>query len=151
MPFPRALSLSQTAELSSASQLPVRSCSRHEASPQLLCSGLSTPRDLSCSSYTLPSDASPLLLPSLEHSLIALWPSYIVAPKPAPSGGGEATQHRARWGSPPLTRWHCWAWSTPEYGWLFGCQGTLLAHIQLAVSQSPQIPFCKAALQPLIP
>jgi len=33
----------------------VRSCSRHEASPQLLCSALSKPRELSCSSYILPS------------------------------------------------------------------------------------------------
>jgi len=46
MPFPRALSLSHTAELSAAPPLPVRSCSLHEASPQLLCSGLSQQRDL---------------------------------------------------------------------------------------------------------
>ena len=38
--------------------LPVRSCSCHEASPQLFCSGLSTPRDLNHSSQTLPSDPS---------------------------------------------------------------------------------------------
>ena len=34
-PFPRALSLSQRAELSAAPPLPERSCSHHEASPQL--------------------------------------------------------------------------------------------------------------------
>ena len=50
MPFPRALSLSQRAELSS-----VRSCSRHQASPQLLCSGLNKPGDLSCSHAVFPS------------------------------------------------------------------------------------------------
>jgi len=55
MPFPRALPLSHRAEISAAPALPVRSCSRHEASPQLLCSGLSKPRDLSCFSYFLPS------------------------------------------------------------------------------------------------
>ena len=55
MPFPRALSLSHRAELSAAPPLPVRSCSHHEASPQLLCSALSQPRDLSHSSYILPS------------------------------------------------------------------------------------------------
>ena len=55
MLFPRALSLSHRAELSAAPPLPVRSCSRHEASPQLLCSALSKPGDLSCSSHTLPS------------------------------------------------------------------------------------------------
>ena len=38
-----------------APPLPVRSCSRHEASPQLLCSVLSKGWDLSLSSYTLPS------------------------------------------------------------------------------------------------
>lgn len=32
-----------------------------------------------------------------------------------------------------------------------GCQGTLLTQIKLAVSQSPWVPLCRAALQPLIP
>ena len=45
--------VSITREQSSALPHPVRSCSRHEASPQLLCSGLSKPRGLSCSSHTL--------------------------------------------------------------------------------------------------
>jgi len=31
-----------------------------------------------------------------------------------------------------------------------GCQGTLLAHIQLAVNHNPQIPLCGAAFQRLI-
>lgn len=34
---------------------------------------------------------------------------------------------------------------------LFGSQGTLLTHIQLAIHQKPQIPFWVAVLQPLIP
>lgn len=33
----------------------------------------------------------------------------------------------------------------------FGSQGTLLAHPELTWSQNPQIPFCRAALQPLVP
>lgn len=33
----------------------------------------------------------------------------------------------------------------------FGYKGTLLMHIQLAVSQKPSISFCRAVLQPLIP
>jgi len=41
------LSLSQRAELSAAPLLPVKCCSRHQASPQLLCSALSTLRGLS--------------------------------------------------------------------------------------------------------
>ena len=63
MPFPRALSLSQRAELSADPPLPVRSCSRQEASSQLLCSGLNTPRDLSCFSYTLPSRPFSIFVP----------------------------------------------------------------------------------------
>ena len=55
MPFPRALSLSHRAELSAAPPLPVRSCSRHEAFPQLLCSALSTPGGFSCFSHVFPS------------------------------------------------------------------------------------------------
>ena len=73
MPFPRALSLSHRAELSAAPPLPVRSCSRHEASPQLLCSVLSAPRDLSCSSHTLLSRTFTVfvtLLLMLSHSLM---------------------------------------------------------------------------------
>lgn len=42
--------------------LPVRSCSRHEASPQLLCSWLSQPGDLSCCSYVSPLDFGVVLL-----------------------------------------------------------------------------------------
>ena len=64
MPFPRALSLSQRAELSAAPRFPVRSCSRHEASPQLLCSALSKPRDLSPSSHILPSRPFPIFIAS---------------------------------------------------------------------------------------
>lgn len=30
----------------------------------------------------------------------------------------------------------------------FGCQDTFITHLQLAVMQDPQIPFCRAALQP---
>lgn len=33
----------------------------------------------------------------------------------------------------------------------FGCQGTLLTHIQPAVNQNPQIPFHGTSLHPLIP
>jgi len=73
VPFPRALSLSHRAELSAAPPLPVRSCSRHQASPQLLCSALSTPRDLSSSSYVFPSRPFPTfvaLLLTLSHSFM---------------------------------------------------------------------------------
>jgi len=31
-----------------------------------------------------------------------------------------------------------------------GCQDTLLAQIKVAISQNPQSPLCKAALQPLV-
>ncbi|KAK4818920.1 hypothetical protein QYF61_022097 [Mycteria americana] len=31
-----------------------------------------------------------------------------------------------------------------------GCQGTLLTHVEPAVNQHPQVPFCRAALQTLL-
>ena len=34
---------------------------------------------------------------------------------------------------------------------LLGHLGTLLAHLQLAVDQQPQVLFCQAAFQPLFP
>lgn len=33
----------------------------------------------------------------------------------------------------------------------FDHQGTLLTHIELTINQTPQIPFCRAALQLLVP
>lgn len=54
MPFPLALLRSQRSELSAACLLQVRSCSRHAAFPQLLCSELDTLGGLNRSSYVLP-------------------------------------------------------------------------------------------------
>jgi len=84
MPFPQALLLSQRAELSAASPLPVRSCSHHEAFPQLLCSALSTLRVLSLSSYVLHSRPFTTIFVTLlwMFSLIVLCPR-IVMPKTA--------------------------------------------------------------------
>ena len=98
MPFPRALSLSHRAELSAAPPLPVRSCSRHEAFPQLLCSGLSKPRDLSRPSHTLSSRPFPIFT--------------------------ELPWMLSNRDKPRLARWQCWAWCTPGFGRPFGCQGT---------------------------
>jgi len=79
--IPRALFLSQRAALSAASPLPVRSCSSHEASPQLLCSVLNQPKDFSHPSclvlYLYPSPSSQL---SFGCSLIVLRPSYTTVP-----------------------------------------------------------------------
>lgn len=33
----------------------------------------------------------------------------------------------------------------------FGCQGALLAQIELAIKQNPKMPFHQTALQPLLP
>ena len=93
MPFPRALSLSHRAELSAAPLLPVRSCSRHRASPQLLCSGLSKPRDHNCSSYTCPSRPIPIFT-AILWKLSNIFMSFMS------SAGGEAAQHRAQQDSP---------------------------------------------------
>ena len=123
MPFPRALSLSHRAELSAAPPLPVRSCSRHEASPQLLCSGLSKPRGLSRSSDILPS--SPLTIFVALHWMLSnssVSFSYCCT-QTAPSAGGEAAQHRAEGTTPPLAPWLCWAWCTTGCSWPFGLSG----------------------------
>jgi len=74
-----------------APPLPVRSCSRHQASPQLLCSVLSKPRGLSCSSHTLPSWAfaiSVALFWMLSNSCMS---SLYCGTRTAPSARGEAT------------------------------------------------------------
>lgn len=34
---------------------------------------------------------------------------------------------------------NCCAWCTPGYAWPFGCQGKLLAHIQLAINQNSHV------------
>ena len=80
MPFPRALSLLQGTELSAAPLLPVRSCSRHQASPQLLCSVLNNPRDLNHPSYIFPSIPCPILVPSFGYSHIVFSPLCPVVP-----------------------------------------------------------------------
>ena len=53
---------------------------------------------------------------------MVLCPS-VVAPTPAPSAEGEATQHRAEGTTPPLTPWQCWACCTPGHGWIFWLPG----------------------------
>ena len=92
MPFHQALLPPHRAELSAAPPLPVRSCSRHEASPQLLCSGLSKPRGLSCFSHT--SSSRPFFT-----FVAPLWTFYNssafflhCATHTAPSTRGEASQ-----------------------------------------------------------
>jgi len=110
-PFPRALSLSQRAELSAAPPLPVRSCSRHEASPQLLCSGLSTPRDLICSSNLLSSKpfATRVAPWTLCNSFMSLHCGSRTCMQ-CWRCGHSTEQSRA---TPPLSQWQPWAWGTP--------------------------------------
>lgn len=47
---------------------------------------------------------------------------------------------------PPLPGWACFPSAGP-----LGCKGMLLTHIQIPLNQNPQIPLCRAALQPLNP
>lgn len=125
--------------------LPMRSCSCHEAFPQLLCSGLNKPRDLGCSSHTSPSSFVALLW-TISNSLVS---SLYCGTKP--SAGEEATQHRAEGTAPPLAHWQCWAWGTPGHGWPFGLPGHTAASCSIYCQPAPQISFYQAALQPLIP
>ena len=72
-----------------------------------------------------------------------------MAPKAPPSAGGEATQTQSRVRQPRLAVLgliHLRVRFDP-----LGCQGTLLAQIQLSISQSPLITFRGAALQPFVP
>ena len=119
MPFPRVLSLSYRAELSAALPLPVRSCSHHEGSPQLLCSGLSKPRDHSRSSHTLPS--TPLTI--FIAMLWTLSDSFLSFSRSGtdPHAVLELRLHGTA-EHPPLTQWQCRAWCTPGCGalWLPG-------------------------------
>lgn len=76
MPSPRALSLSQRAELSAAPPLPVWSWGGHEGSPHFLCSGLNQSRDLDCSLYIL-SSKEKRKSSSVNHRLIQLSKSTV--------------------------------------------------------------------------
>ena len=111
------------AELSAAPPLPVRSCSRHEASPQLLCSALSMPRDLNCCTYVVYSRPFTIIVALLWMLLNSLMPFLYSGAKPAPSGGGEAAQHRTEQTIPPLAWGQCWAWCSPGCGWPFWLPG----------------------------
>jgi len=75
--------------------LPVWSCSHHEASPQLLCSGANS---LSCFSYTLPSRPFPIFI-ALLWILIVLHPDIVVL-KVATGAWSKATSGRAQQDSP---------------------------------------------------
>jgi len=113
MPFPQALLLSQSTEL------PVRSCSRQEASPQLLCSGLHKLKNLSCS-CTVPSRLC----------------TTFVAPLCTPSSGfmslhcaiQTCPQHRAEQDS-PVPHQAGSARRAPGMLGPAGFQGPLLTHI----------------------
>jgi len=89
MPFPRALSLSQRAELSAAPPLPVRSCRCHEASPQFLRSVLNELRALSRASYVLQSRPFIIFI-AIFWTLTILCPSYTVASESTHNTQGEA-------------------------------------------------------------
>ena len=132
--------------------LPVRSRSRHQASPQLLCSGLNNPRDFSCCSHTVlsrPSTIISVLLWMLSNSFMSL--SYRGS-KPAPNAGGEVTKHRAEWDNLFPCSVAALGLMYPRAGLaLLAARAHLLARIQPTISWNAQIPFCRAALLPLVP
>lgn len=71
---------------------------------------------------------SPSSYPSFVCSLLALYPSYIEAPKTAHSTRGEAMPMHARAEqSPLLTIWGCCAWCIPGPGWPFWLPGHTVA------------------------
>lgn len=53
--------------------------------------------------------------------------------------------------SPEVTASHSISDASQDTTGLLGCLGMLLAHVQLAVSQYPQVLCCQAAFQSLFP
>ncbi|NWX66462.1 BRM1L protein, partial [Promerops cafer] len=76
--------------------------------------------------------------------------SCIVVPKTAPSTRGEATPVQSRAGQSSPLPGNAVPDAPQDRVGPPGCRA-LLAQIQLSVNQNPQVPFCGAALQPLIP
>jgi len=115
--------------------LPVRSCSHHEASPQLLCSVLNQPRALSCSPYTIPSVLSTIFVAlfwTLSDSFIPFCNVVHIA---AHSAQDEATPHRAVWDNRFLqSSSDAMLDALQIMVGLPGCLYTLLTHAQLAVN-----------------
>ena len=135
----------------------------------LIFSKLKTSRDLSCSSEVLPSRD-----PSSKYfgcSLSVLHPSYILVPQPAPSAGGEATQHRAEQDNPSprlvaalglmhsrvwlallASRAHCWlmfnllSTRTPRLHFPWGCSP---CNLQCCTLRLP-CPKCRIQHLPLL-
>jgi len=128
MLFPRALSLSHRAELSAAPLLPVRSCSRHQASLQLLCSALSKPRNLSCSSYTLPSRPFTIFIARHGHSLIGVSPPCTVAQKSHTVLKVRLHSAEQKGATPPSPTSSAGLAAPQGTDGTFGCQATLLPH-----------------------
>ena len=76
-----------------------------------------------------------------RHSLIVLWPSYIVAPKTAHSARAKATQVQSQAEqSLPLTGYQCCAWCTPGYGRLLSTP-LPYSHEKLQAPWSPEAHF----------
>ena len=135
----------QRAQLSTVPPLPVRSCSCYDASPQpaLLCSQ-PNPGALAAPHTSCPPYPSPSSQPSCGCSLIVLCSPCIV-PKPARSALGEAAPVQVRWQqSFPSPSWQCWGCCTLGNCWLSWLP--VMTQIQLAVSQNPQILFCRVDL-----
>jgi len=116
--------------------LPVRSCSCHETSPQHLCSGLSKPGNLSCSSHILLSRLFPIFVVfpwTLSYSFMSF---LHCGTQIAHSAEGEAAQSRVEQFFPFLGGSAGPGAPQGTIG-LLGCRGVLLPPIQLAVYQNP--------------
>ena len=117
----------------------------------LLLPKLDKPRVLSRSSQDRPPALSPALLPPLDtfeylNTLLNLWgPELHSVLKVRPHQ--HWTERDNHLFCPPGSA----VFDAPRDAvWPPGCQGTLLAPIEPAVDQPPQLPFCRAALQPLL-
>jgi len=118
----------------------------------LLFSKPDKPKVLSCSSQNMPSRLLTSFVALLwTHSRTFSHHSQIVGPRTAHRAQGEPTPTLTQWDNPLFRPAGC-AVSDATQGGVCppGCQATGLAPVEPAAGQHHQVPFCRAALQPLL-
>ncbi|KAK4827716.1 hypothetical protein QYF61_021016 [Mycteria americana] len=140
--FPNVQSKPPLAQLEAISSRPITCYLGEETDPHLATTSFQT-RAL---------DPSPASLPFSGHA---------PAPQCLSCSEGPKTEHRIRGAASPVPSTgddhfpspagHAISDTSQDAIGLLGHLGTLLAHIQAAVNQYPQVLFCQAAFQPLFP
>ena len=116
----------------------------------LLCSGLSKPRHLRCSSHILPSRLFTIFVALLWTFSNSFMPFLYCGTQTMLSARGEAAQSKVVSPFPRLLAVLGLVQSKVTIG-LFSYQGILLTRVQTVVNQNFHIPSCGADPQPLVP